>query len=501
MSIATEAEPLISRNPATGAEFARREATPVAEVTAAIGRARAAQARWQSTSWPERRAVLRRAWAAMSAEADAWAEAITFEAGKPRIEARIEVVSTLDALRWLVKRGGRALADKRLWPSWQVFMGLKVARLRWVPYGVVGKLGTWNYPLFLNAPAIAAALAAGNAVVWKPSEYASELGVRIQAWADAAGFPDGLVATVFGGPDVGRALIGGAIDKAMFTGGVEGGRKVLEALARRGVPAVVELSGFDPAIVLPDAPREATASALAWSSFVGCGQTCVAVKRVYVVGEATPWAEDIAERAKALRVGDPSGDEVDVGPMISRSARGRFDKMVQEAVHAGANVLAGGALPDEDTPGAFYPPTVLLAKTARPEAALAGSFGPVVIVRGVATVEAAIAAANESPYGLAASVWGRDRASARAVANRLRAGTVGINEAVTPTAHVAAPFGGEGASGFGRVHGAIGLREFAQPRGMHERGPGGFRPQLFPYHGRRLSALLKLYRRLFHSPR
>ncbi len=498
MTSNTETDALIARDPATGAEIGRRAPTPIEDVAEAVRHARAAQARWRTTSWPERRAALRRAWSTMAGEAEAWAEAITLEVGKPRDEARIEVVTTLDVLRWLVKHGGRALVDERLPARWQWFMGLRTAKLEWVPYGVVGKLGTWNYPLFLNAPAIAAAVAAGNGLVWKPSEYASELGARIQHWFDAAGLPDGLVATVFGGPQVGRALVLAAIDKAMFTGGVEGGRMVLESLARRGVPAILELSGFDPAIVLPDAPREKTASALTWSAFVGCGQTCVSVKRVYVVGDAEPWANDLAERAKALRVGDPKTDEADIGPMISRSARERFDRVVQEAVHAGAKLLAGGVLPDEGEPGSFYPPTVLLARNDRPEGALSGCFGPVVIVRGVATVDDALAAANASEYALAASVWGRDLVAARAVAERVRAGMVGINDAVTPTAHAAAPFGGQGASGYGRVHGAAGLREFVQARAVHERSAGGARPQLFPYHGRRLARLLALYRRLFH---
>ena len=149
-------------------------------------------------------------------------------------------------------------------------------------------IGTWNYPLLLNAPPIVQALAAGNAVVWKPSELAVLAGLRLQQSFERAGVPEGLVTTVFGGPEVGAALVEAAIDKGMFTGGVENGRRVLGALALRGVPALAELSGFDAAIVLADAPRESTVRALTWGAFVGSGQTCVAVKRVYVVGDAAP---------------------------------------------------------------------------------------------------------------------------------------------------------------------------------------------------------------------
>jgi acyl-CoA reductase-like NAD-dependent aldehyde dehydrogenase len=332
-------------------------------------------------------------------------------------------------------------------------------------------------------------------VVWKPSELAALAGERLQRSLEEAGVPAGLVSAVFGGPEVGQALVASAIDKGVFTGGVENGRRVLGELGRRGIPAVAELSGFDAAIVLPDAPLEPTARILTWAAFVGAGQTCIAVKRVYPVDDPRPWAEALADRARSLRVGDPGAGEVDVGPLISESARERFDRTVRSAVEAGARVLAGGS--SRTGPGWFYEPTVLLAETAEAESRLAGVFGPVVLVRGVPDADSAVAAANASPFGLAASVWGRDPRAARAVADRLQAGMVGINEAVTPSAHAPAPFGGTKASGFGRVHGALGLREFAQPQVIHARRPGGFRPQLFPYSDR-LGRALALYRRLFH---
>src|SRR5262249_40957851 len=153
---------------------------------------------------------------------------------------------------------------------------IRSGRVRFRPYGVIGILGTWNYPFFLNAPAIAQALAAGNAVVWKPSEQAPLAGKRLQDSLERAGFHDGLVAAVHGGPEVGRSLVGSPLDKGMFTGGVDSGRRVLGALASRGIPAIAELSGFDPAIVLPDAAREPTLRALTWGAFVGSGQACVA---------------------------------------------------------------------------------------------------------------------------------------------------------------------------------------------------------------------------------
>lgn len=498
MSIAAP-DHLIAHNPATGAELARVEITPPETVASVVEHAREAQASWGTRPWSRRRDALRRFHAILARDAEAWAHLLRNEIGKPIGEAMGEVVTTLDALRWTIKNAHHALAEERLSRSWQRLMLVPPARQAWRPIGVIGLIGTWNYPLYLTAPVIADALAMGNAVVWKPSELASLAGERLRHALDEAAFPSGLVGTVVGGPDVGRALIGSRIDKAHFTGGIVAGRRVLTALAERGIPATVELSGYDAAIVLPDAPRPSTVKALAWAAFVGAGQTCAAVKRVYVVGAARPWAEALAEQARSLRVGDPSSDRVDIGPLISEAARDRFDGFIQQAISAGAEVLAGAG--PGPIPGPFYRPTVLFAEAenAQPEHLLAGSFGPVILVRGMPDPEAAIAATNASDYGLTASVWGRDRRAAQAVAARIQAGQVSINDAVAPLGHAAAPFGGLKASGYGRTHGILGLRDFAQPQVIHLRRTGGLRPQVFPYNASLMLRGLAIYRRLFHS--
>ncbi len=489
---------LIARNPATGAEIGTVARTSTEDVRVAVGRACEAQAEWAARPLLERVRILQRWRQVLARDADGWADLIRDEIGKPRGEAMGgDVVASLDAIRWTLRNASRVLSDQRLGAGWQRWMLVPAGRLSWRPYGVIGMIGTWNYPLFLNAPPIAQALVGGNAVVWKPSELASRCGDRLRMSFEAAGIPSGVVETVQGYGDVGRALIDSLIDKGMFTGGIKNGRRVLGALGAKGIPAVAELSGFDAAIVLPDAPLSSTARALAWGAFVGCGQTCVAVKRVYVVGDASPWATALAREANALRVGDPKNVEIDVGPMITAEARDRFDGMVRSAISAGANLLAGGApLP---CPGWFYRPTVLLATTAAPESALEGAFGPIVVVRGVAGVDEAVAAANGSEYALAASVWSRDRGAARQVARRLLSGTVTINDAVTPIVHGAGPFGGAKGSGFGRTKGVLGLREFVQPQVTYERSPGGFRPWLFPYTPL-LQRALKIYRGVFHRP-
>ena len=488
---------LVSRNPATGEELGSVAATPVEEVAEAVARAREAQAHWGRLGWPERKVYLKRWWKILSRDAEILARLIRDEVGKPRAEALAgDVIATLDALRWTVRHSGKVLREERVGAGHQRFLMLPAGRLSQRPLGVVGMIGTWNYPLFLNAPPIAQALAAGNAVVWKPSELAPLVGRRIEQSLEEAEMPKGLVGTVQGGSEVGRALVEAPIDKGFFTGGIENGRRVLSALASRGISAVAELSGFDPAIVLSDAPLVSTSRALAWASFVGAGQTCVAVKRIYIVGDPAAWVEALATQAASLRVGNPANEAIDLGPMITESAREKFHASIRAAVNAGAELITGGEpMPG---PGSFYRPTVLLGRSTAPENCLTGVFGPVVIVRGVPDVESAIAAVNENPFGLGASVWSKNVRAASALAARLDAGMVTINEAVSPTMHAAAPFGGTKASGFGRTHGTLGLREFTQTQVVFPRSVGGFRPHYFPYGVLPVDTVFRLYRRLFH---
>jgi acyl-CoA reductase-like NAD-dependent aldehyde dehydrogenase len=493
---------IVIRNPATGDESVEEATTIPGDVPGLVGLLRATQPAWAALPLRRRLDFLAALERELAGHAETLVRSIVVEIGKPRAEAVIEVATTLDAIRWTRRHAASVLRERREGPGLQRLLLMGTARVSMRAHGVVGLIGTWNYPLLLNLAPIAQALVAGNAVVWKPSEHATNLGILTRMLLRESlariGGPDP-VATILGGPDVGAALVGSGVDHVVFTGGIPAGRAVLEKAGALGISATAELSGFDPAIVLPDAPVEATASALAWGAFVGAGQTCVAIKRVYVVGDAGPWADALARNARALRVGDPSAGEVDVGPLISPAARDRVHATVVAAVAAGARVAAGGR-PIEG-PGSFYEPTVLVADTADPEAALAGIFGPVVIVRGMPDAESAIAAANAGPFGLAASVWGRDRRRLRVIADRLDAGMVTINDAVTSAGHAAAPFGGVKASGHGRTRGEHGLLAFVQPKAVHERGPGGLRPQLYPYTGR-IEGLIRAYMRFVHrTPR
>lgn len=491
---------MISTNPSTDALLAIIPPTRPDEVGIRVDQARLAGSQWSGLPWSARREGLRRWHRVLARHADELARAVCEEIGKPACEAMAtEVVPSLDALRWTIRVAGKVLASRTESPHWQRFLLMPSARIEHRALGVIGVIGAWNYPVLLNVPVIAHALAAGNAVVWKPSELSSRCGELLQDTIDAARLPEGLVSLVQGGPEIGAALLQAKINKIVFTGGLENGRRVLSTLGDRGVPAVAELSGFDAAVVLPDAPEPSTMAALRWCAFLGAGQACVSVKRIYLVDQpATPWAAGFATRVEGLRVGDPTRSGIDLGPMINHRARDSFHDRILAAIDAGAKAITGAEpLPG---PGSFYRPTVLRAEPGNlgPERALEGCFGPVVIIREVTDDRDAIDAVNASQFGLSASVWGRDLRRARALAEGLDVGVVGLNEATTFFAHASTPIGGVKASGFGRVHGVEGLREMASPRATLSRSRlPAFRPHVFPY-SNRLDRLLSLYRRTFH---
>lgn len=490
--------------PGSGQQVDEVRSSTAAEVEQTVAAARAAFETWSRTTWRHRRHWLKSWSQRLTDQADVWIEDLIRLHGKPRVEAIGEVLTTLEAIRWTIDHGKSVLKPRRIPPGRQRLMNIPTAEIVPNPLGVIGVWGTWNFPLYLNAPVIAQALAAGNAVVFKPSELAAATGRRLAESWEGLDHPAGLLGLIQGDAEVGRRLAEQSLDKGVFTGGIVGGRAVLTALAARGIPAVAELSGYDPALILPDADREFTLPALVWGAFVNAGQTCIGIKRILVVGtqtDARQWCVALATAAARLRVGDPAGSQggaVDVGPLISNSARQRFAGFLAAAREHGAIVHQGGRVLEERA-GWFVAPTVLEAgpDPDAVEQALAGCFGPLVLVRSHPTCEAAIDAINRGDYGLGASVWGRDLKAARLVAQRLRVGMVTINDVIAPTAHAGAPFGGVRASGYGRTHGADGLREFVHQKTLYVRPARGWRPQVYPYHDR-LTRLLRGLLRILH---
>jgi len=346
-----------------------------------------------------------------------------------------------------------------------VFPGLvsinQKCTLEYHPLGVVGVIGPWNYPLVNSVGDAVPALAAGNAVVVKPSEVTPLTSLLIEQGLREAGLPDGVYQTAIGAGDVGEALID-AVDMVMFTGSTRTGRKVMERAAKTLTPVSLELGGKDPMIVLEDANLERAANAAVYYAMQNGGQTCISIERVYAVAPIyDEFVAKVAAKVEKLRQGVPGGPgSVDVGAMTFPPQLEIVSRHVQQAVDAGARVLAGGHA--KPGPGRFFEPTVLADVDHSMSAMTEETFGPTLPIMKVADEEAAIAAANDSSYGLGAAVFTRDTARGERVARRIEAGAVCVNDAALNYVALELPMGGWKDSGLGSRHGAPGIRKYCR---------------------------------------
>jgi succinate-semialdehyde dehydrogenase/glutarate-semialdehyde dehydrogenase len=453
---------VVSVNPATGAVLRELECASDGEVHAAVGRARVAQVAWAQTGIRERIAVLREFQRRLLEKKSEIAEAITREAGKPVAEAlTTEVLVVLDAARFLIENAYRLLRDEPV-PHGNLATKLKSGRLVREPYGVVGIISPWNYPFSIPATETLAALVAGNAVVLKPSEFTSLVALELQALLHAAGVPRDVFQVVVGDGAAGAALIHSQIDKLVFTGSVATGKRIAAAAAERLLPVVLELGGKDAMLVLDDADVDVASSAAVWGAFVNAGQTCLSVERCYVHRSLyEPFLTACVEKTKKLIVTDGLDHNAEVGPLIHRRQLALVEEHVEDAKARGARVLAGGSRFPERGAN-FYHPTVLADVTHEMRIMREETFGPVLPVMAFENDDEAVSLANDSEFGLAASVFTRDNARGERVARRIHAGTVMVNDVVSCFGISEAPHGGVKSSGVGRAHGRFGLEEMVR---------------------------------------
>jgi acyl-CoA reductase-like NAD-dependent aldehyde dehydrogenase len=464
---------IVSLNPATGEVLRVLECANVAGVCDAVTRARAAQNAWSELGVGRRVAVIREFQSKLHARKSEIAAAITREAGKPLAEAiTTEVLVVLDAARFLIENAGRLLRDEPL-PHGNLVTKLKSGCLVCEPYGVVGIVSPWNYPFSIPATESLAALVAGNAVVLKPSEFTSLVALNFESLLHAAGVPKDVFQVVVGDGATGAALAHSAIDKLIFTGSVATGKRIAVAAAERLLPVVLELGGKDPMLVLDDADVDVASSAAVWGAFVNAGQTCLSVERCYVHRSLyETFLNACAEKAKKLRVGHGLDPETDVGPMIHERQLRIAETHVEEALARGARVMAGGSRIPELGKN-FYKPTVLGDVTHEMLIMREETFGPVLPVMAFDSDEEAVRLANDSEYGLAASVWTRNRERGERLARRIQAGTVMVNDVVSCFGISEAPHGGVKSSGLGRAHGRFGLEEMVRLKYLDsDRMPG-----------------------------
>jgi succinate-semialdehyde dehydrogenase/glutarate-semialdehyde dehydrogenase len=451
---------IVSINPATLEELGRFHIESPAEVTAAVARARAAQPQWASLSYRNRARYILKVRHALYERQNEIINIISDETGKPAFEAlSSEVLPIADLMSHYAAKSEKILRDERF--NLAVFRN-KRSMIAYEPLGVVGIISPWNFPFSIPTGEVVMALMAGNTVVLKPSEFTPLVADATKRLFATAGFPEGVLEVIQGNGATGAALVDSQIDKVFFTGSVRTGKKIAEAAAKRLLPVVLELGGKDPMIVCEDAPFERTTRGAVWGAFMNCGQVCASVERLYVVETiAERFIAAVVDEVNKLRIGAPSGCSTDIGPLSNTNQLKIVEEHVVDAVSKGARILTGGRK-REDLGGYFFEPTVLVDVNNSMKVMSEETFGPVLPIMVVKDEEEAIREANNSKYGLLASVWTRDNERGRRMARRIEAGTVVINDALYTHGAAQTPWFGVKESGSGVTHGKAGLLEFVR---------------------------------------
>jgi acyl-CoA reductase-like NAD-dependent aldehyde dehydrogenase len=488
----SKAEELVSTNPATGDEVGRVRISTPEDVKAAVERSREGFRMWKTTSFAERKRLVMRARDVILAEMDEIAHLIAAESGKPFGEAiAMEIAPVLDLMQWVARGAKKMLRPRPVDIGLYRLLG-RSSRVVYHPLGVVGIIPAWNYPFSIPLGEAAMALMAGNSVVIKPSELTPLVGLKIGEIFEKAGAPEGLVQIVFGGGETGAALIDAAPDKIMFTGSVATGKKIAAAAAKNLTSVVLELGGKDPMIVFEDANLELAAAAAVWGAFCNSGQSCSSVERLYVEESvADKLTRLIVDKTNQLKQGPGDSEDVSIGAMSSERQIRIVEQHVEAFRDAGAKIETGGRRatvqssgfsrhsadaqtprgddrpPQGGTPNLFYEPTVISGAANEMLPMQEETFGPTLPIAAFKTEDEAVALANDSEFGLTASVWSKDLARARRVAEQIEAGTVCINEVLYTHGIGQTPWGGFKNSGRGRTHGIEGLMELVQPQHIH----------------------------------
>jgi acyl-CoA reductase-like NAD-dependent aldehyde dehydrogenase len=452
---------LISTSPISGTEVARLPITDADAMAATVTRAREAAVWWRSLGFEGRRQRLLHWRSAITKRLPELLEIMHAEGGKAKADALIECVAAIDHIAWSARNAKRVLRPRRVRGS--LMLTEFKALLEYQPFGVIGVIGPWNYPVLTPMGSITYALAAGNAVVFKPSEYTPAVGRwYVERFAEIV--PEQpVLQIVYGAGQTGDLLVRSGVDKVAFTGSPGTGRKIMAACAERLTPVLIEGGGKDAMIVDTDADLDLAASSCVWGAMTNAGQTCVGIERVYVAAPVyDEFLSKVIERASRVTVGE--GDDDNIGPITMPGQLDVIRRHIDDALARGGRAVLGG--PDAVRPP-YVHPTILVDVPEDSAAVREETFGPTVTIAKVANVEEAVTLANATPYGLGGAVFGRARALG--IARRLRTGMVSINGTLSFAGLPSLPFGGVGDSGFGRIHGDDGLREFSRAKSIAKR--------------------------------
>ena len=451
-------------NPATGQTLAELPADDAASVAAKAAAARAAQPAWAVRPMAECLATVARFRAAVVAELETLAATMTAETGKPIALSRNELNGLLPRLDFFLEQAEAAVRDEHVFDG-----GGMHEQISHAPLGVVANISAWNYPWFVGCNVIVPALLTGNAVLYKPSEYATLTGQHIARLLHESGVPEDVMVCLVGAGDVGRALLEQRIDGLFFTGSHATGQRIAAALATRLVKVQLELGGKDPIWVRDDVDVKAAAESLADGAMYNTGQGCCSVERIYVHARIhDAFVEHFVRTVQGMKRGDPTNPATYIGPLTRAPQLAVLEAQVADALAKGATLACGG----HRLPGAGngFEPTVLAHVNHTMEVMREESFGPIVGIQAAASDEEAIALMNDTRYGLTAGVYTRDEAAARAILARVNAGSVYWNccDRVSPRL----PWSGVGDSGIGLTLSTYGIQAFTRPKAWHLRQPG-----------------------------
>lgn len=448
---------ILSQNPKTGTTLKEIQKTAILELPQIFARAEQAQKLWSRLSIRKRAQKLLHLREVLVRKVDEIADVIHKENGKPVIEALVcELLPSIELLTFYASAGPKALRDQPL-PLRNPFMRYRKSELTYWPLGTVAVIAPWNYPFFLAFGDIAVAVLSGNSVVFKPSEYTSWVGEKIQELFYEAGFPMDLVQTVFGEGDLGAAIIDLKPAKIFFTGSVRTGKAIMRQASENLTPLTLELGGKDAMIILPDADLDYATSAALWGGFTNSGQVCASVERLIVHESIAREFRDLLKE-KMIKL-DP---EVELGVTTMNKQKDLYESQFEEARKMGVEFYTGGSLSADRT--RMIPTLVGGTDIENTRIYNEETFGPVIAITTYKSIEEAIQKANRSPYGLLASVITTNLAVGEEVARELQVGSVMINEAIFSAGLPETPWGGVKESGFGRKHSLLGLYEFVNVR-------------------------------------